>query len=239
MLINLMYHHVNSDRCSNDLEIFEKHIKYISENFKTIFPTDEKLKGNYACLIFDDAYVDFYYLIFPILKKYKVKALLAVPTKYILNSCENDSNLRMSFEHNDEFKNYEKGTFCTFEEMKEMIVSNLVQIVSHSHTHTNLLEKDIDLDQELNLSKKILEDKLNIKVETFVYPFGKFNKEIAQQTHKVYKYSFRIGNAIHKDFSGIKGINYRINADGLKTADEIFRFPKILKYKFKALIKSF
>ncbi|WP_228712714.1 polysaccharide deacetylase family protein [Halarcobacter mediterraneus] len=239
MLINLMYHHVNSDRCSNDLEIFEKHIKYISENFKTTFPTDEKLKGNYACLIFDDAYVDFYYLIFPILKKYKVKALLAVPTKYILNSCENDTSLRMSFEHNDEFKNYEKGTFCTFEEMKEMIASNLVQIVSHSHTHTNLLEENIDLDQELNLSKKILEDKLNIKVETFVYPFGKFNKEIAQQTHKVYKYSFRIGNAIHKDFSGIKGINYRVNADGLKTADEIFKFPKILKYKFKALIKSF
>ncbi|RXK12342.1 polysaccharide deacetylase [Halarcobacter mediterraneus] len=234
-----MYHHVNSDRCSNDLEIFEKHIKYISENFKTTFPTDEKLKGNYACLIFDDAYVDFYYLIFPILKKYKVKALLAVPTKYILNSCENDTSLRMSFEHNDEFKNYEKGTFCTFEEMKEMIASNLVQIVSHSHTHTNLLEENIDLDQELNLSKKILEDKLNIKVETFVYPFGKFNKEIAQQTHKVYKYSFRIGNAIHKDFSGIKGINYRVNADGLKTADEIFKFPKILKYKFKALIKSF
>ncbi len=239
MLINLMYHHVNSDRCSNDLEIFEKHIKYISENFKTTFPTDEKLKGNYACLIFDDAYVDFYYLIFPILKKYKVKALLAVPTKYILNSCENDISLRMSFEHNDEFKNYEKGTFCTFEEMKEMIASNLVQIVSHSHTHTNLLEENIDLDQELNLSKKILEDKLNIKVETFVYPFGKFNKEIAHQTHKVYKYSFRIGNAIHKDFYGIKGINYRVNADGLKTADEIFKFPKILKYKFKALIKSF
>lgn len=237
MLINLMYHHVNSDACSNNLEIFEKHIEYISQNFKTTFPTEEKLEGDYACLVFDDAYVDFYFLIFPILKRYKIKALLAVPSKYILASCENEKSLRMSFKHDDEFINYEKGTFCTFEEMKEMIDSELVQIVSHSHTHTNLLEKHIDLEQELRLSKKILEENLNIKVETFVYPYGKFNKKIAEETHKIYKYSFRIGNAIHKDFSGIKGINYRVNADGLKTADEVFKFSKILKYKFKALIK--
>ncbi|RBQ31393.1 polysaccharide deacetylase [Arcobacter sp. FW59] len=233
-----MYHHVNSDACSNDLEIFEKHIQYISQNFKTTFPTENKLEGNNICLVFDDAYVDFYYLIFPILKKYNAKALLAVPTKYILDNCENEKDLRMSFKHDDEFLNYEKGTFCTFEEMREMIDSELVQIVSHSHTHTNLLEENIDLEKELKLSKKILEDKLNIKVETFVYPYGKFNKQIAEETHKVYEYSFRIGNAIHKDFSGINGVNYRINADGLKTVDEIFKFPNMVKYKLKALIKK-
>ncbi|WP_418186060.1 polysaccharide deacetylase family protein [Aliarcobacter vitoriensis] len=238
MLINLMYHHVNSDSCSNDLEIFEKHIQYISQNFKTIFPTKDKIEGNNICLVFDDAYVDFYYLVFPILKKYNIKALLAVPTKYILDFCDNEKDLRMAFEHDDEFLNYEKGTFCTFEEMIEMIGSGLVQIVSHSHTHTNLLEENIDLEKELKLSKKILEDKLNIKVETFVYPYGKFNKQIVEETHKVYEYSFRIGNAIHKNFSGINGVNYRINADGLKTADEIFKFTNIVKYKLKALLKK-
>lgn len=239
MLINLMYHHVNSDACSNKLEIFEEHIKYISQNFITTFPTQKKLDGNYACLVFDDAYVDFYYLVFPILKKYKVKALLAVPTKYILDNCTLDKELRMSFKHDDEFINYKHGTFCTFEEMREMIDSELVQIVSHSHSHTNLLEDKIDLEEESILSKTILEEKLNIKVETFVYPFGKFNKNVANKIHKIYKYSFRIGNAIHKDFNGINGINYRVNADGLKTAEEIFKFPKMLKYKFKALLKSF
>lgn len=237
-MINLMYHHVNSDRCSNDLDIFEKHIKYISENYNTLFPTSEKLSGKNACLVFDDAYADFYFLIFPILKKYNVKALLAVPSKYILNSCDLDKDFRMSFEHNDEFKNYKNGTFCTFEEMKEMIDSGLVQIVSHSHTHTNLLE-DVNLEEELVLSKKILEDKLNISVETFVYPYGKYDDLIAQKTHETYKYSFRIGNAIHKDFSGIKGVNYRVDADNLKSADEIFKFSKILKYRLKALIKRF
>lgn len=234
-----MYHHVNSDACSNDLDIFEKHIKYISQNFETIFPSESKLNGKFACLVFDDAYADFYYLVFPILKKYNVKSLLAVPSKYILDTCENSKEKRMSFKHDDNFIKYKEGTFCTFEEMKEMLGSGLVQIVSHSHSHVNLLEKDVNLEEELLLSKQILEDKLNIKVETFVYPFGKFDKKIAERVHKIYKYSFRIGNAIHKDFKGIKGINYRVKADGLKTADEIFRFPKILKYKFKAFLKSF
>ena len=234
-----MYHHVNSDRCSNDLEVFEKHMGYLASHFQTTFPTEKKLKGKNACLVFDDAYVDFYYLIFPILKKYNIKALLAVPTKYILENCNEPKDIRMSFEHNDEFKNYEKGTFCTFEEMKEMIKSGLVQIVSHSHTHTNLLEEGVDLKEELELSQKILEEKLNIKVESFVFPFGKYNDAIAKETLKHYKYAFRIGNAIHKDFSGIKGINYRVDADGLTTADEIFTFKEQLGYRFKAFIKSF
>ena len=62
-----MYHHVNSDRCSNDLSIFEEHLKYIKNNFKTIFPGEEANQKS-VCLTFDDAYADFYFLIFPLLK---------------------------------------------------------------------------------------------------------------------------------------------------------------------------
>ena len=112
-MISVMYHHVNSDRCSNDLAIFEEHLKYIKANFNTIFP-GEKVEKNSICLTFDDAYADFYFLIFPLLKKYNLKALLAVPSSYILDDCEQTHEVRMSFEHNDLFLNYEKGTFCTF-----------------------------------------------------------------------------------------------------------------------------
>ncbi|MEA3288891.1 MAG: polysaccharide deacetylase family protein [Campylobacterota bacterium] len=234
----MMYHHVNSDRCSNDLDIFEKHLKYISENYTTLFPGEE-VKKNSICLTFDDAYADFYYLIFPLLQKYNLKALLGVPTKYILEKTDLDMDTRLGFEHNDLFKNYQQATFCTFDELKQMEQSGLVQIVSHSHTHTNLLEDGIDLDEELVLSKKILEDKLHIKVESFIFPFGKYDEKIAQETLKHYKYAFRIGNAVHKDFSGIKGINYRVDGDGLTTPNEIFTFKKMLGFRFKALVKSF
>ncbi len=42
---------------------------------------------------------------------------------------------------------------------------------------------------------------------------------------------------IHKDFSGINGAIYRVDGDNLKTADEIFKTTKLLKYKFKGIVK--
>lgn len=232
-----MYHHVNSDRCSNDLKIFEQHLEYISKNFTTVF-VGEELKDKSICLTFDDAYTDFYYLIFPLLKKYNLKAVLGVPTKYILDDTEFDMDTRLGFEHNDLFKNYKKATFCTFKELEEMIKSGLVQIASHSHTHTNLLE-NVNLEDELVLSKKILEERLNIEINSFIFPFGKYDEKIVEETLKHYKFAFRIGNAVHKDFSGIKGVNYRVDGDNLKSPDELFSFKKMLGFKFKAFIKSF
>ena len=212
-LINIMYHHLNSDRCSNNVEIFEEHLKYIKSNFTPIF-AGEEVNKKCVCLTFDDAYADFYFLTFPLLKKYGIKAILAVPSKYILDDTNVSPETRMGFEHNDLFQNYEKATFCTFKELKEMIDSGLVQIASHSHSHVVLTGDGVDLKAEL-----------------------KDSKEILAQTLQEYKFAFRIGNAVHEDFSGINGVIYRINGDGLKNASEIFSFKNMLKYKFKALLK--
>jgi len=237
LLISVMYHHLNSDKCSNNIAIFEKHLKYIKANFTTIFP-GEKVVKNSICLTFDDAYADFYFLVFPLLKKYNLKSLLAIPSKYILYDTKELPKNRMNFLHNDLFANYKKATFCTYKELKELKDSGLVVFASHSHSHINLLEENVDLNLELKVSKEILEEKLGVKIDSFVFPFGKYNKEIVKQAQKWYKYNFRIGNAIHKDFSGINGAIYRVDGDGLKSADDIFKFSKILKYRFKGLLKN-
>lgn len=235
-LISVMYHHANSDLCSNDVEILNRHLEYISKNFKAIFPGEEVTK-NSICLTFDDGYADFYFLIFPLLKKYGLKATLAVPTKFILDDTKLSPKERMSFKHNDIFKNYQKAPFCTFKEMDEMIKSGLVKIASHSHSHVVLSDENINLDEELLLSKEILEKKLKIDVDSFFFPFGKYNKDVLKEAKKHYKYIFRIGNALQKDFEGINGVIYRVKGDGLKSFDEIFRGTKLFKYWFKGLIK--
>ena len=232
-----MYHHVNSDRCSNDYAIFESHLAYISKNFTSTFPT-ENLPKNPICLVFDDGYYDFYKLIFPLLQKYNLKALLAVTPKYILDDTDKEDSLRLSYEHNDLFANYEDATFCTYKELDEMIQSGLVQVVSHSYSHKNLLEDDVNLEEELVKSKQLIEEKLGIEVKSFVYPFGKYNQEVLDETMKHYKYSFRIGNGVNKDFNGVKGVIYRIDGDNLTGANEIFNFSNMLKFKFKTFIKS-
>ncbi len=233
----MMYHHVDSDRCSNNLNMLEKHLEYISNNFTTVFPTDEKLPKNSICLVFDDGYYDFYKYIFPILKRFNLRALLAVIPKYILDDTNLSDDKRLVYEHNDLLKEYKNATLCTYKELKEMSDSGIVQVVSHSYSHANLVEEGVELKKELELSKKILEEKLDIKVDSFVYPFGKYNQKVLDECRKYYKYSFRIGNAVNFDFSGINGVIYRIDGDNLKSPNEPFKFKNMIKYKFKTLIK--
>ena len=238
MLLSMMYHHVGSDRCSNDLEIFKQYLAYISKNFTSLFPTFKKLPSHPICLVFDDGYYDFYKFIYPLLKKYNLKALVAVTPKYILDDTDKDDDIRLNYEHNDLFKEYKNATFCTYKELKEMSDSGLVQVISHSYSHKNLLEDNVNLKEELLKSKEIIEQKLHTKVESFVYPFGKYNQHILQETMKHYKYSFRIGNGINKDFKGVHGVIYRIDGDFLKTPNEIFSFTNMFRFKLKTFIKK-
>ena len=234
----MMYHHVDSDRCSNDFTVLEEHLEYISENFISVFPTMDKLPSNSICLVFDDGYYDFYRFIYPLLKKYNLKALLAVVPSVTLQSCDFDDDTRLEIEHNELFNEYKKGTFCTYEELKEMQESSLVKIASHSYSHINLLEDGVDLQKELKSSKDILQKELGVKVDSFVFPFGKYDKKVLDETKKYYDYAFRIGNGVNKDFSGINGVIYRIDGDFLKSASDIFSFKNMLKFKFKSFTKS-
>jgi len=236
MLISVMYHHINSDKYSNHVDVFEQHIRYISEQFNTVFPSTSPPKKS-ICLVFDDGYYDFYKFAFPLLKKYKVKALLAVIPKYILDDTDKIDDDRLNYLHDDLFKHYQNATFCTYKELQEMQDSQLVQIVSHSYSHVNLLDKNVDVTQELQKSKQLLESKLNTTVESFVYPFGKYNQAVLDETMRYYDYSFRIGNGINNDFSGVNNVIYRINGDDLIDEKSLFSFTNRVRYCLKTWAK--
>lgn len=231
-----MYHNINANKYSNDLELFKKHLIYIKNNFNVVLPGDE-LSGKDICLTFDDGFYNFYEYVFPLLKSLNIKAILAVPTKFILDSTDLPKNGRLSVPHSETYSRIADAPFCTFEELKEMSDSGYVKIASHSHSHVNLQECD-NLEQELDLSKKLLEEKLAFECDIFIFPFGKYNDKVVSETKKRYKYLFRIGNGINKNFDGIKGLIYRINADNLKDEKSIFSFFSLLKFRFKSFIKS-
>ena len=232
-----MYHHLNRDVLSNSSEMFERHLQYIKCNFQSIFPVYGKIPSNSVCLIFDDAYFDFYYYAFPLLKKYKIKSVLAVPTEYILQDTDLSPEKRLQFKHDDCFKEYKQATFCTFAELKEMQASGLVKIASHSHSHCNMRNPQTNVEEELLISKMILENELKEKVDTFVYPFGKYDKQILVRTKEIYDFIFRIGQAVHLDFNGLYGVNYRLIGDNLKSPDAPFRKMNTIKYYLKGCLR--
>lgn len=240
MIPVVMYHHVNSDDLplSNTAEMMADHLRLVSERYTSIFPGEEA--ENPICLTFDDGYYDFYHYVFPLLKKYHLKALLAVPSAYILDDTEIEPARRLSLSHREIYEGENWRThapFCTYTELREMIGSGHVAVASHSMSHVNLTEPGVDLEREIAGSKISLEEKLGYRVDSFVLPYGKYNREVSALARGHYNYVFRIGNALNPSWKGIGGVIYRIKGDALKTPGELFAPLKRLGFGFKTLIK--
>jgi peptidoglycan/xylan/chitin deacetylase (PgdA/CDA1 family) len=80
----LNYHRIDS-------RTFEEHLRYITRAYKVItmeecydcLKGDRCLPPNSIVITFDDAYGEFYYDIYPILKAYNVPAILFIPTEIV------------------------------------------------------------------------------------------------------------------------------------------------------------
>jgi peptidoglycan/xylan/chitin deacetylase (PgdA/CDA1 family) len=61
-------------------------------------------------------------------------------------------------------------------------------IGSHSHNHLDLTSLNVDkMTNELTYSKKILEDKIGVKIKNFSYPYGKVNNFVYRKTKEIFE----------------------------------------------------
>lgn len=110
-------------------------------------------------LSFDDWHKDHYTNAFPILKEKWVKGVFFV----------------ISWKPDNDYK------FANWKELEEMVADGQ-EIGSHSMTHSNLaLSNQEKIYNEVVNSKKILEEKLDIKVISFCYPSWRFQNNYLQK----------------------------------------------------------
>ena len=77
-------------------------------------------------------------------------------------------------------------------------IKNGMSIGSHSHNHKDLTKlKILDLENEIDFSKKTLEDKFGKKIDNFCYPFGKVNKSVYEIVKK------KFSNEAFLNFTGL------------------------------------
>ncbi|MGD2170182.1 MAG: polysaccharide deacetylase family protein [Chlamydiota bacterium] len=213
MLLTFLYHQVGLGKYANTLSLLDKQFSYLAQKYPVVIPGDPlKPFSTSVCLTFDDATKDFYQEVFPLLKKYQIKALLAVPVSLI-----------------------ETPNYCNWQMLREIYQSKLVKIASHSMTHAVLTNPKIDYCFELTTSKKILENQLQTKVDTFVYPFGKFNRNIHKEAKKHYRYIMRIGSSCNLSWNNFHHLNYRIPSDNLSHYLENLTLLNKIKYSFNFL----
>ncbi len=99
--------------------------------------------------------------------------------------------------------NPELTRFCSKEQIKEMSMSPLIEIGSHTHRHYNLSKINIELaTQELKKSKEILESIIQKPVVSIGYPDGDYSEKIKDIAEDVgYEYQLAVTFTNTRDYT--------------------------------------
>jgi len=170
----LMYHSVSDHdesevhpyyRTSTSPQAFSEQMQFLKNQGYSSCSLDvalDHLKNDAAAdkklvvITFDDGYADFYKYAFPVLRQNGHSATMFLPTAYV-----GDSPLQ--------FKDEDCLTWQQVRELSRYGIS----FGSHTVTHPWLVEMNVNqIDDELAISKKTIEDQLGIHVESFAYPYA-------------------------------------------------------------------
>lgn len=160
---------------------FEAQLKLLKENGFTVIPLKEAveyLQGSRASLpdksvviTADDGWQSVYTYMLPLVKKYNIPVTLFIYPQTI-----------------------SLGKHAmTWDELKELQATGLFDIQGHTYWHPNFKQEKKKLSfsayekfvkEQLVDSKKILEDKLNIKITLLAWPFGIYDHYLEQEAAK-------------------------------------------------------
>ena len=170
----LMYHYIGNnpnpkDTVRNSLSVspdkFESQMDYLSKNGYTpitldtlygIFSKQVNSPAKPVILTFDDGYIDFYTIAYPILRKFNFHAVSFIATGLVGG-----------------------GYYMNWNQIKEIQSSGLVTFEDHTVTHANLpsLSYSAALKQMVD-SKNTLQSQTGYPVNFIAYPYGTTNSSV-------------------------------------------------------------
>lgn len=170
----LIYHYVANNPHPKDTQRdalsvapdkFDAELGYLSQNGFTpitldtlygIFGGKVSAPTRPVVLTFDDGYIDFYSIVYPILRKYKFHAVSFIPTGLIGG-----------------------GYYMNWNQIKEIVSSGLVTFEDHTVTHPNLAGLKVDaVLKQMTDSKLLLQSQTGYPVNFIAYPYGTSNGSV-------------------------------------------------------------
>lgn len=207
----------SDDQFVMELDQFEEQLKYLKKhNYKTIsldeaydiFKNKKKIPRKTVMITFDDGYQSNYDLAFPILKKYKMKAVVFVVGYHAETSKDGYMSLETLNKIKTEYPN--------------------VEVASHTY--------NLHVSGVVGIDKKQLEEdfkKMNDIVDTkyFAYPYGK-NDKTTEEVLKDngYKLAFTFGPGKEHRRAGLEKDLYKIPRLNITNNMPMWKFILRLKY---------
>ena len=229
-LLVVAYHRARSGPDGNPPAMLDAHFAYLARRCSCVVPGDtlEGARLN-VCLTFDDAYFDFHSVVFPLLQKHNLRAVLAVPAALIAETARLPNDVRTCGGGKIRASEVDRHFHCTWPELASLAASRRVVIAAHGLFHERLDSRETDLDAEIRLSRQILATRLAQPVDSFVFPYGRFSSEALRTVGQHYRYAFRIGGAMNRGWSG--RLIYRVNGDRLAAPDALFSPALLARYR--------
>ena len=239
----LMYHMISEPRVGarfNGLRVspgmFEKQLQWLSQEGWT-FVTMHELASNAndlpektVAITFDDGFEDNYTNALPLLKKYNAKATLYLE----LDRHDNDWSSKKKSHHDS--GELAAETKLSDEQVFELINSKVFEIGGHTQTHANLssLNKNEKI-AEICEAKVMLENRFDIKVGSFAYPFGIYaDDDILLAEQAGYDSAVIAKGGVETDFCENKMVASRVKISG---KDGFFAFKLRMKTGQRGLKK--
>lgn len=234
----LMYHQfVNSKEEGGKIKLFvtkktlELHFfllklfGYKSITFKELdkIGLENRHREKYIIITVDDGYKDNYEILFPLLKKYNMKAVIF----YITGVDHNTWTMKECGE--------KRFDLMGKKEVQEMDESGLVEFGGHTLTHPRMPElTNEELIKEIVENKRDIENIIGKEIITFAYPYGHISDRVKKAVKECgYKYSVSTDTGtgiISEDTYDIR----RTAIDKTSLIDFLRKIsPKYLSYKYK------
>ena len=205
------FHYINTP------ESFEENIKTFLENGYTIISMEElndayngkiALPSKPLLITFDDGYYSNYEYIYPILKKYHVKASIYIITDKVGQEIDGIK-------------------YLGWDECLEMHNSGLVEIYSHSKKHVFYSKLPVrELRDDVKESYELIEKYLGKKdLKVFAYPYGAYTDETVRALKNngidFQLYDFGLNHFKNLDKHFMKRINIPCEMTGKEIIEEI------------------
>jgi len=189
----LMYHHVMP--CESDLnvtpKVFEEQLiglktkgwkTLTADEFLYLITNSKENRKKCVLLTFDDGFVDNFLYAYPILRKYKMKAVLFLATDFIVDfEVKRDTFKPVTHKEiwRTAFSEKKHEVMCTWNELREMEQEGVFDIQSHGHSHKipDFINQQHLIEEDLRTCKELIKKHLHKEPLHFSWPKGVYTEE--------------------------------------------------------------
>jgi peptidoglycan/xylan/chitin deacetylase (PgdA/CDA1 family) len=167
-VVILLYHRVGSEEVEIELDPseFDRELAYLAkhEQVRSLDDVLERKAGG-VVLTFDDGTPDFHERVVPLLERYRLPATLYLATRLA-----------------------ESGAGVTWRQLSDAIMTGLVTVGSHTHSHADLARATAEeATTEMLRSKELIEDRLGVACRDFAFPWAVASQAAVQVAGEVFR----------------------------------------------------